>query len=385
MLNWPVKQLQYLLIVILFTPFVCFGQDSRERFFIPQESNGRSVYYLEMIEIAPYTVYIGDTAQPKDCENAKQSFLKKFHDAGDPSGPQSSGLTHSDMMTKAALFSSYSNAEACNLGIEEIFDSDPSGLARFMSWILSNQHALVTLDQNHLLRNMGTKGLRQSKLPLTADDSSRPHSDVISPQGLIIGTIFAEDPPATYENGEPVYDVKDDGPKFIRHFKSLFPGSLTKPLDFDLEVSADPKQSLDFHDGPVRTVIRAGQMQTAEWDIYPLLARNAFEDKEADITLHGTISQFPDETRVKASNSFGIDIPNNHFKIRRRSVASLLTEHIKEFFTSVPGWVSLIEAAALAVVGLLNLKWLKRKKARTRRRRPASPAATGQTPGASLA
>jgi hypothetical protein len=103
-------------------------------------------------------------------------------------------------------------------------------------------------------------------------------------------------PSAKYEEGKPVYEITDDGPKFVRKFKSLFPGSLTKPFDFDLSMSADPSQQMRFQDSSVRTIIKSGEMQTAEWDLYPTLERRWFRDSEADVTLRGTILEFKDST-----------------------------------------------------------------------------------------
>jgi hypothetical protein len=86
------------------------------------------------------------------------------------------------------------------LGLDTQFDQDLDDAIRgvLMPWLLSNQDVIVTLNRDSVLRSGGSvQTMTQSKFvfrrSLTPNESSRPHSEVVSPDGLTIGTLFAED------------------------------------------------------------------------------------------------------------------------------------------------------------------------------------------------
>jgi len=103
-------------------------------------------------------------------------------------------------------------------------------------------------------------------------------------------------------------------------------------------------------------------MQEAIWFIYPKLSRGWMDGDEARVTLRGTLIQFqnsePDDHPIR---TVGVDIPTCSFKLRRNSIVQEAKDEVKYFFTSIPGWISMIETAAIAFVAFFRFDWLKQK------------------------
>ena len=89
---------------------------------------------------------------------------------------------------------------------------------------------------------------------------------------------------------------------------------------------------MSIRDGPRRMIIHHGDLQSVEWNLSPKLKRNWFDDDVADITIRGTIGEATEAGQEISGGSYGIDIPNDHFKIRKRSLIGLLRDGVTRLF-----------------------------------------------------
>jgi hypothetical protein len=237
----------------------------------------------------PYTTGVSvESGRHSNCGSPTTEFVRYVRSIGRPK-PGDEGLSRSELKTREIIVAGYKRNLACDTfdGIDSIV----------LPWLLSNNDVRVTLYEDSTPPNTsnvssatGVLNQRGERAP----ESSYPHADVNTPDGLTIGTLFADDPPAKYEGGKPVYDIVGDGLKFVRRFKSLTKGSLADKVDLTLNIGIDPKDRMEVHDNSTRTIISRGEMQSVEWDMYPHLERNIFEDQMAYITLQGAGLQYSD-------------------------------------------------------------------------------------------
>jgi hypothetical protein len=321
--------------------------------------------------LGQYMVLIPYPSDGINCPSAKQHLLDLIRKSGSIDFESRLGLNAQQEATRSSLLIAYKNYCAC---LPANANTDPSLDIKMLPWILSSKDAGVMLRDKAGQREIRLKtalvrrtppGIQRSQF----GGSSTPHSDLVSPEGIVIGTLLAEDPSPSDDNSRdarPVYVVWDDGPQFLRRFRVLTTSPVSQTRDFILRVFVDSDKMRLVSDA-AQPIVENGQARSPVWRMMPVLPRWRVEDSEGEIYLRGEIAEFSKGDRANPLAKYDVDIPNNHFLIRRRSVEGVLGDHLKSFLTSLPGWLMTIETAAVACIGFVGGGWIKKAWRRGRR------------------
>jgi hypothetical protein len=296
-----------------------------------------------------------ELSRPKDCKKAISIFHR---DIGLPKSTISPLPYPVDLSWRKVLTREYEDYLVCN---SPDSDSDTSDFAeQMLPWILSTSDMHVVLVEHPSIRRSQADGEIIQGPVLSAEEGHRQHTSIETPDGFAIGMMFAQDPEPKFDAKGMVYEFTDKAPEIIRSFKSLTTTSLGKPIDISLEIVST--NHMVAGKGNAQFIVKDGQMQMPVWDFVPnSLRRQWYDDDEEPVQLTGTVREYAANDPLHPYRQYGVDIPNPTFRLRRVSRRNAMLVGIKEFLTSVPNWVAVIEAAVIGFIGFVKLGWLKAK------------------------
>lgn len=298
--------------------------------------------------VPPFKIDVSGSASIKDCDSIIKKYQKMRFSIQSP-GALHVRLFGDEIPIRKKFIKLYQEELACDPS--ETFNNDPFITQMVLPWLLSSEDAVVHFTGSNIspsaIKTVVNNG--GSQIEYKAAAGSYAHSDISSPEGFTIGSLFAVDPPQDSTIGIPSYLATAEGLRFIRKFVSLTSNSLSPNINITLEIK--DKQNPTLIREPMQSLVVNGAMQAPEWNINPYLPLNIITDSELTISLSGRAVQayVGDQTHYPP---FSVVIPNSVFKVHRRSILGLTLDTAHDFLTSLPGWIALVEAVILAIIGI---------------------------------
>jgi hypothetical protein len=153
--------------------------------------------------------------------------------AGSPPENSQIGLNAAQLERRAELVKAFRAVFGCkDLPYEDGYTDLVNN--QFMPWLLSNKDVAFFLKQGALqVKQPAVGAVSERQMRSDTNKGSVPHANVTTPEGLVIGSLFAHDPnPSAHTEGVeaiPVYDVDENSQHFLRTYQTLLPGSLQHP------------------------------------------------------------------------------------------------------------------------------------------------------------
>jgi len=181
------------------------------------------------LTIDQYTVIVGFGGSSGDshCSSAAEDLLNLIKKSGAPDFSRSAGLSNQQQKIRLSLLRAFQRYLVC---LPDNVKSDAFINKNMLPWILSSKESGFISTDGADQRTIRLKLALIKPTPLAvhrsqAGGSSTPHSDLLSPEGIVIGTLFAEDPvrsdESKFQSAVPTYLVEDDGPSSCEDSRPL--------------------------------------------------------------------------------------------------------------------------------------------------------------------